>query len=136
MVAIYIRADKTYDNYERKVTDILTLLGDLGGLQEFFLLVGALIVGFITQKMFMASIIKKTYHIRKYENIEDEMNKKMAIKNGEGGMVIKLDDENATKPNALPLGSERLRIYPIMEAQVEGGEEEEEEDRPKDPFQL
>ena len=81
--------------------------------------------------MFMASIIKKTYHIRKYENIEDEMNKKQAVKNSEG--VIKLDDENATKPN---LPSERLRIYPAMDAQVEGGEEEEEDDRPKDPFQL
>jgi hypothetical protein len=35
-----MRADKTYDNYERKVVDILTLLGDLGGLKEFILLVG------------------------------------------------------------------------------------------------
>ena len=135
-MAIYIRADKTYDNYERKVTDILTLLGDLGGLQEFFLLVGGLIVGFITQKMFMASIIKKTYHIRKYDNIEDEMNKKLAVKSGDGRQdVIDLDDENVTKPHVQP-GSNRQRIYPIIESQKEGGEEEEEEDRPKDPFQL
>lgn len=81
----------------------------------------------------MASIIKKTYHIRKYENIEDEMNKKLGVKNG--GIVINLDDENATKPNVL--GTDRQRIYPINENQKEGGEEEEEEDdRPKDPFQL
>ena len=32
LIAVYIRADKFYDSYERKVTDILTLLGDLGGL--------------------------------------------------------------------------------------------------------
>ncbi len=44
-----------------------------------------------------------------------------------------MDDENATKPN---IPSERLRIYPAMDAQLEGGEEEEEDDRPKDPFQL
>jgi hypothetical protein len=101
LVAIYLRADKTYDNYERKVTDILTLLGDLGGLQEFFLLVGGLLVGFITQKMFMASIIKKTYHIRKYDNIEDEMKKR-----NNNGDVLDIDEEKQT---------DRAKIYPISE---------------------
>ena len=48
LIAVYIRADKLYENYSRKVTDILTLLGDLGGLQEFFLLVGGLLIGFVT----------------------------------------------------------------------------------------
>ena len=72
MIAVYIRADKLYDSYERKVTDILTLLGDLGGLLEFFCMIGGLLVSFIAQKLFMASIIKKTYHIRKYENLEEE----------------------------------------------------------------
>ena len=74
---MYLRADKFYDSYERKVTDILTLLGDLGGLQEFFVLIGGLIVSFISQKLFIASIIRKIYHIRKYENIEDEASKKL-----------------------------------------------------------
>lgn len=32
VIAVFIRADKMYDSYERKVTDILTLLGDIGGL--------------------------------------------------------------------------------------------------------
>jgi hypothetical protein len=32
VVAVYMRADKMIDSYERQVTDILTLLGDLGGL--------------------------------------------------------------------------------------------------------
>ena len=47
VVAVYIRADKFYDSYERKVTDILTLLGDLGGLQEFFIMIGGLLVNFL-----------------------------------------------------------------------------------------
>jgi len=47
LVAVYIRADKFYDSYERKVTDILTLLGDLGGLQEFFIMIGGLLVNFL-----------------------------------------------------------------------------------------
>jgi hypothetical protein len=81
--------------------------------------------------MFMASIIKKTYHIRKYENIEDEMKKKISVKSS-GGLAI-VDDENVTKPQ---LGSDRQRIFPISDSQMEGGEEEEEDGRPKDPFQL
>ena len=49
----------------------------------------------------MSSIIKKTYHIRKYENIEDEMNKRLA---GKKSRII--DDENATK-------TERNKIFPL-----------------------
>ena len=44
-----------------------------------------------------------------------------------------VDDENVTKPQ---VASDRQRIVPITDSQMEGGEEEEEEDRPKDPFQL
>jgi hypothetical protein len=48
LVAVYMRADKFTDRYQRKVTDILSMLGDVGGLKEFFILIGELIVGFIT----------------------------------------------------------------------------------------
>ncbi len=74
---MYIRADKFYDLYERKVTDILTLLGDLGGLLEFFCMIGGHFVTFFAQKLFMSSIIRKIYHIRKYDNIEKEANKRV-----------------------------------------------------------
>ena len=90
------------------------------------MLVGGLIIGFITQKMFMASIIKKTYHIRNYDNIEYEMKKKMSNNNGNGKIDINIDDGNLTKRNG-SLGSDPRRIYPINETQKEGGEEEEEE---------
>ena len=53
--------DKSYDSYSRKVTDILTLLGDIGGLNDFFVGVGALLIGFFAQKLFMGSIIRKIY---------------------------------------------------------------------------
>ena len=69
VLAVYMRADKFYDSYERKVTDILTLLGDIGGLKEFFIACGMLIVGYISQRIFMSNIVKKIYQIRKYENI-------------------------------------------------------------------
>jgi len=32
IIAIYIRKDKVYDSYKRKVNDLLTVLGALGGL--------------------------------------------------------------------------------------------------------
>lgn len=115
-----MRADKTYDNYERKVVDILTLLGDLGGLKEFILLVGQLIVGFITQKMFLASIIKKTYHVRKYDNIDYEMKKKLAVKRSEERIVINIDDKNDKNKNVQSIQSERQKIYPIPEIFKEG----------------
>ena len=58
-----------YDSYERKVNDLLTFMGDIGGLSEALIGIGMIFVGFITQKMFMAKIVGKIYHIRKYENI-------------------------------------------------------------------
>jgi hypothetical protein len=62
-----------FDKYERKVYDILTYLGDIGGLTEALISIGSLIVGFFTQKLFMSKIVRKIYHIRKYDNIEHEI---------------------------------------------------------------
>lgn len=73
LVSLYMRSDKMYDSYERKVNDLLTFMGDIGGLSEALIGIGVVIVGFITQKMFMSKIIRKIYHIRKYENIEHEV---------------------------------------------------------------
>jgi len=61
-----------YDVYNRKVNDLLSFLGDIGGLAEGLLGIGVLIVGFISQKMFMSKIVRKIYHIRKYDNINHE----------------------------------------------------------------
>lgn len=80
IIAIYMRSDKMYDSYERKVNDLLTFMGDIGGLSEALIGIGVLIVGFITQKMFMSKIVRKIYHIRKYENIEHEAQAKKTKK--------------------------------------------------------
>lgn len=56
-----MRSDKLYDSYERKVNDILTLMGDVGGLYGFLIGIGIVIVGFVSQKIFMSKIIKKIY---------------------------------------------------------------------------
>jgi hypothetical protein len=33
-------------------------------------------VGFLAQKMFMSKIVKKIYHIRKYDNLDHEIEKR------------------------------------------------------------
>jgi hypothetical protein len=38
--------------------------------------IGVLFVGFLSQKIFMSKIVRKIYHIRKYENIDHEANKR------------------------------------------------------------
>jgi hypothetical protein len=48
LVAVYMRSDRLFDKYERKVYDILTFLGDIGGLTEALISIGTLIVGFFT----------------------------------------------------------------------------------------
>jgi hypothetical protein len=46
LVAIYIRTDKVYNSYTRQVYGILAWLGDVGGLNEALLSIGAMFVGF------------------------------------------------------------------------------------------
>ena len=47
LAAVYMRSDKMYDSYERKVNDLLTFMGDIGGLSEALLGIGMIFVGFI-----------------------------------------------------------------------------------------
>lgn len=74
-----MRSDKSYDSYERKVNDILTLLGDIGGLQGSLFIFGFVIVGLFASKYFMSKIVKKIYQIRKYENLVQDKEKSAAM---------------------------------------------------------
>jgi hypothetical protein len=72
LMAVYIRSDRMYDSYSRQVNDILSVLGAIGGLQGALVGIGYIFVGFFAQKFFMSKIIRKIYHIRRYENLEHE----------------------------------------------------------------
>lgn len=96
IVAVYLRSDRMFDKYERQVYDILTFLGDIGGLTEALISIGSLIVGFFTQKLFMSKIVRKIYHIRKYENIEHESLARLNREN---------EDVGRTGPGADPEGA-------------------------------
>jgi hypothetical protein len=43
----------------------MVLLGDIGGLSEALSFMGYLLVGFFSNRMMNASIIKKIYHVKK-----------------------------------------------------------------------
>jgi len=71
-MAVYIRSDRMYDSYTRQVNDLLTVLGTIGGLLETLKGIGYVFVGVFAQKLFMSKIVRKIYHIRRYENLEYE----------------------------------------------------------------
>lgn len=69
IAAVYVKLDKQYEQVNRKVNTVLTLLAQVGGLQKTLLAIGMVIVTFVAQKVFMAQIVHKIYQIRKYENL-------------------------------------------------------------------
>lgn len=69
IAAVYVKLDKQYEQVNRKVNTVLTLLAQVGGLQRTLLAIGMIIVTFVAQKVFMAQIVHKVYQIRKYENL-------------------------------------------------------------------
>jgi hypothetical protein len=71
-MAVYIRSDRMFDTYTPQVNDLLTVLGTIGGLQEALVGIGYIFVGVFAQKLFMSKIVRKIYHIRRYENLEYE----------------------------------------------------------------
>lgn len=61
VASIYIRLDKSFDIYDRKVNDVLTLLAAIGGLQKALFAFGMFCVSLVAQKVFMSNIIKRIY---------------------------------------------------------------------------
>ena len=62
---MYIRFDNHYEIYERKVYSILELIGDIGGLWEGVFILGQLMIGFVSYRMFASEIMKHIYQVRK-----------------------------------------------------------------------
>jgi hypothetical protein len=118
VVAVYLRSDKFYDSYSRQVTDLLTLLGDIGGLKEFFLLIGSLFVNYLASRMFMSSIVRRIYQIRRYDNLEDEAARPATPEKGNGalddtGRII--DDESSSRGgNGDQFEGSKAKIYPYQ----------------------
>lgn len=58
LVSIYLRFDKSYDIYSRKVNDILSLMAEIGGLHKTLFAIGTLVVSFVAQKIFISNVIR------------------------------------------------------------------------------
>ena len=65
-LSMYFRADSQARIYKRISYDILTYLGDVGGLLDFVLLMGFLFTSFFASKLFNAALIGQVYRVQRY----------------------------------------------------------------------
>lgn len=98
LVTLYIRSDKFYNKYQRKTSDILTVFGDIGGLKEFFLFCGSLLIGQIAQKLFYSNILRRIYHQRRYDVLKEDAKKATGTSTREDKAVefVKLREERVS----------------------------------------
>ena len=57
-ISIYLRQDEMQKIYKREEYDLLTYLGDMGGLLDIILVVGAAISSSVVSRLFFASLVK------------------------------------------------------------------------------
>ena len=62
-VILYLRQNESVRHYKREEYDILTLLGDLGGLLDIVLLTGVAISSPFVVRLFQAAIVSNNYRI-------------------------------------------------------------------------
>ena len=69
--SVYIRYDSFQDEYERRVYSFGDLLGQVGGIYEFMLVSGMILVGIFSERLLVSSILHKIYQVdkRKESNI-------------------------------------------------------------------
>lgn len=58
--------------YKREGYDLLTYLGDLGGLFDIVFILGSIITSFLTTKLFTATLISQLYRIQNYMKDETQ----------------------------------------------------------------
>ena len=63
LVKVYLRVDNFRHQYIHEAYDLLTYLGDLGGILDVVLVVGMIVSGTFTSRVFQAAIVNSTYKI-------------------------------------------------------------------------
>lgn len=61
---IFFRADQLRQIYKRDDYELLTYLGDLGGLLDFIVLLGWLISAVFVRRLFQAALVEKAYRLQ------------------------------------------------------------------------
>ena len=62
---LYFRADVSRNIYRRENYDILTFLGDMGGLLDILLAIGWTFTSFLTSRLVMAELVRNVYKIQR-----------------------------------------------------------------------
>lgn len=65
-VSIFLRADDSVVLYKREYDDILTYMGDLGGLLDILLVCGYILTSLFASKLFLAALMRQAYRIQSY----------------------------------------------------------------------
>ena len=65
-LGIFFRAENEHRVYKRIAYDILTYLGDLGGLMDILFAIGGLCTGIFASKLFQAALIRQAYRVQSY----------------------------------------------------------------------
>jgi hypothetical protein len=90
--SVYISYDPYHDEYNRKVYSVGDLLGQVGGIYEFMLVSGMLLVSIFSERLFVSAILNKIYQIDKARDEEIK-----AMKN-----------KNKTTPAGIKIGARRF----------------------------
>ena len=61
---INIKYDPKYYVYSREVYSLLEFLCDIGSLTQALMIIGYVIVGFITRRLYVAQLLKETYQTK------------------------------------------------------------------------
>ena len=64
---IFLRADNQSNIYKRISYDVLSYLGDLGGLLDAILMIGFTFTSFFASKLFRAALINQFYKVQQYD---------------------------------------------------------------------
>ena len=65
-ISIFFRADSENRFYKREGYDLLTFLGDLGGLFDICMIMGMSLTSIFAGRMFTAALIRSAYRVQKY----------------------------------------------------------------------
>lgn len=76
MIQVFIRLDQRSESYDRKVYAFLDYLGDIGGLHSSLYVLGLLCVTYFSRRIFVSSILKQIYQVKK-DDIDEKLTKKL-----------------------------------------------------------
>ncbi|CDW80946.1 UNKNOWN [Stylonychia lemnae] len=63
-VSVQVRLDSYQDTYNRQIYGLMDLLGDVGGVQTIFIVVGSLLTGMFAERLLYGKMMNQIYHAK------------------------------------------------------------------------